>query len=77
MTKALIQNDSSPLPPSPLKNHKNIGFLGNTGTDPLKITKPAFNVGPSSAGHSWRADDCQLIMVFGSSLPSITKIDKR
>ena len=38
--------------PPPLKNHKNIGFLSNTGPDPLKIhkaTKPAFNVGPSSA----------------------------
>ena len=33
----------------PLKNHKNIGFLSNTGPDPLKnhkATKPAFNVGP-------------------------------
>ena len=30
----------------PLKNHKNIGFLCNTGPDPLKnhkATKPAFN----------------------------------
>ena len=38
--------------PSPLKNHKNIGFLCNTGPDPLKnhkATKAAFNVGPSSA----------------------------
>ena len=26
-------------PPPPLKNHKNIGFLSNTGPDPLKITK--------------------------------------
>ena len=36
-----------------LKNHKNIGFLSNTGPYPLKnhkATKPAFNVGPSSAG---------------------------
>ena len=36
----------------PLKNHKNIGFLSNTGPDPLKnhkTTKPAFNVWPSSA----------------------------
>ena len=36
-----------------LENHKNIGFLSNPGTDPLKnhkATKPAFNVGPSSAG---------------------------
>ena len=35
-----------------LKNHKNIGFLSNTGLDPLenhKTTKPAFNVGQSSA----------------------------
>ena len=35
-----------------LKNHKNIGFLSNTGPDPLKnykTTEPAFNVGPSSA----------------------------
>ena len=37
---------------TPLKNHKNIGFLRNSGPDPLKIyeaTEPAFNVGPSSA----------------------------
>ena len=37
---------------NPLKNHKNIAFLGNTGPDPLtidKATKPAFNVRPSSA----------------------------
>ena len=38
--------------PSTLKNHKNIGFLSNSGPDPLKnhkATEPAFNVGPSSA----------------------------
>ena len=32
-----------------LKNHKNIGFLSNTGPDYLKnhkATKPALNVGP-------------------------------
>ena len=36
----------------PLKNHKNNGFLSNTGPNPLKInkaTKPAFSVGPSLA----------------------------
>ena len=36
----------------PLKNHKNIGFLSNTGPDPIKSHKAlklAFNVGPSSA----------------------------
>ena len=35
-----------------LKNHKLIGFPSNTGPDPLKnhkATKPAVNVGPSSA----------------------------
>ena len=38
--------------PDTLKNHKNIGFLSNTGQYPLKnqkATKPAFSVGPSSA----------------------------
>ena len=37
---------------TPLKNHKNKGFLSNTGPDHLKnhiATKPAFNVGSSSA----------------------------
>ena len=37
---------------APLKNNKNLGFLCNTGPDSLenyKATKPAFNVGPSSA----------------------------
>ena len=36
----------------PLENHKNIGFLSNTGPDPLKkhkATKPAFNFWPLSA----------------------------
>ena len=39
-----------------LKNYKNIGCLGNTVSAPLKshkTTKPAFNVGPSSA-LKWR-----------------------
>ena len=40
------------VPPPPLENYKNIGFLCNTGPDLLlkhKATNPAFNVGPSSA----------------------------
>ena len=40
--------------PFPPENHKNIGFLSNSGPDPLKndeATEPAFNVGPSSARH--------------------------
>ena len=28
----------TPPPPHPLENHKSIGFLSNTGPDPLKIT---------------------------------------
>ena len=41
-----------PTPTPTLENYKNIGFLSNTGPGPLKnhkATKPAFNVGPSSA----------------------------
>ena len=47
----------------PEKKHKNIGFLSNTGPDPLKNhkgTKPAFNVGPPSA----RQRNAILIGVF-------------
>ena len=71
---------------TPAKNHKDKGFLSNTGPDPLqnhKATKPAFNVGPPSAhqrnakchlnGISLAADDGPLIVVFGSSLPSSNK----
>ena len=60
-----------PDPPPPEKSHKNIGFLSDTGLDPLKnhkATKPAFTVVSSSA------DDGPLIVVFGSSLPSSTKM---
>ena len=74
----------TPHPPSthtPLKNHKNIGFPSNTENH--EATKPAFNVGPSSARQQnaikmafrWRADDGPLIVAFGSSLPSLTKIN--
>ena len=38
--------------PPPTVNHKTIGFLSNTGPDPLKnhkVTKAAFIVGQSSA----------------------------
>ena len=47
-----VRDPPPPPPPPPLKNHKNIGFLINTGPDPLKnrkATKPAFKVGTSSA----------------------------
>ena len=75
-------------PDPPLKNHNNIGFLCNTGPDPLynyKATKPAFNVVPSSArqlntikmGFPWRADDGPFIAVFWSYILSSTKKDKK
>ena len=69
-------------PPPPLKNHKNIGFLCNTGPDPrtnCKATKPAFYVGPASARHRnaismafrWRAVGCPFMAVFWILYPPI------
>ena len=62
--------------PSPLTNHKNIGFLSNT----LKITKlPSQH---SMLGHyrptsqtvfKWRADDGPLLVLIGSSFHSSKK----
>ena len=71
-----------------LQNHKNIGFLFNTGPDPLKnhkATKPAFIVVPSSACQRnaismtfrWRADDGPNKAVLGSSIPPSTKKEKK
>ena len=37
-----------PSRPAPGKIHKATGFLSNTGSDPLKNNKPAFNSGSSS-----------------------------
>ena len=59
-------------PTSLLKNHKHIGFLSNTGPDSLKnqkVTKPTFNVGPSSETPekrhlNGRADDGLLIDIW-------------
>ena len=70
------QEAQRPGPPAPLKNHKNIGFLSNTGRIPEKATKPAFNVGPSSACQRnaismvfrWWGDDGPILAVFGSTL---------
>ena len=47
-----IQRGQGVRTPPPLKNHKKLGFDNNTGPVFLKkhkATKPAFNVGPSSA----------------------------
>ena len=72
----------------PLKSHKIVGFLSNTGPDPLKnheATKSAFNVWPSSArqrnaismAFRWRSDGGPFIAVFGSPIPHQLKRDQR
>ena len=68
------QKVRTPPPPSPVKYHKNLKFLSNTGPDPLKFLKlPSQH---STLGHRrrlkafhWRADDGPLLVIFGSSLP--------
>ena len=55
-----------PDTPSPEKKSQNIGFLSNTGLE--LQSKPAFTVAPLSA------DDGPLKVVFGSPLPSSTKM---
>ena len=57
---------------TPLKNHKNIGFLSNTGPDPLK-NHIATKFGRHRQASETRFDDCPLIVVFGSFLPSSTQ----
>ena len=61
-----IQRGTGGPDPAP-ENHKNIGFLSNTGTDPLKnhkAAKPVYNVGPSSARQR-NAEDGPLLVLFG------------
>ena len=73
-------------PPPPLENNKNIGFLSNTGPDPIKITK--LPIQHSMLGHrrpasetpfKWRFTgvDGPLIVVFGSFLPLSNKKGKK
>ena len=58
-----------------LKIHKKLRFLSNTAT------KPAFNVGPSSArqrnaiqmAFRWRTDNGPLIVVFGDAISTLKK----
>ena len=67
-THGRIQKGGQGPGPPPPENHTycSIGFICNTGADPLKnhkATKPAFNVVPLSAhqrnamAFRWRADD--------------------
>ena len=68
---------------TPLKNHKNIGFLSNICPDPLKNHKlPSQH---SMLGHhrhasempfKWRVDDCPLIVAFHSSLLNQNNLTK-
>ena len=53
--------------PPPLKNHKFIGILSNTGPDPLKKSQ-SYHVGPSS--FKWRfagGSDGPILTLFGST----------
>ena len=68
------------LDPPPLKNHKAMGFVNNTGSDPKKITKlPSQHsmLGPSAKRHLNSVllvgDNGLFLVVFGSSPPSSTK----
>ena len=65
----------------PLKNHKNIGVLCNSGPDPLKFTKllsqhsmlDHHRPASETMAFHWRADDGLFIAVFVSSIPLSTK----
>ena len=50
---------------TPLENYKNIGFLRNTGPDPLKITK--LPIQHSIMGHHRHASDTPLKWRFAGS----------
>ena len=71
-------------PPPPLKNHKHLRFLNNSGPDPLKkyeATEASIQYGSSSArqrnaikmAFRWRADGGPRIVLFGSTHPSSAK----
>ena len=77
-----------PEPTTPPKNHKNISFLSNTGSDHLKnhkATKQAFNVGPSSArqrnailmAFRWRDEDGPLWYLDPTSPHQLEKKRKK
>ena len=69
---AWVDQEGTGVQTPPTENHNTIGFPSNTGPDPQKnhkVTKPAFNVGPSYVRQAfrWRADVGPLMVVFGSS----------
>ena len=69
------RGEREPLPLEKSPKYRVSWQKNNIGSMKSTATKPAFNVGPSSARqrNAWRADDGPLIMVFGPSLPSSTK----
>ena len=73
LTHARIQRgweDRGSRPPPPLKNHKNIGFLSNTGPDPLHFSKlPSQHL---MLGHHLHASETPLIL---SPLKYVAELD--
>ena len=52
-------------------NHKSVGFLSNTGPDPLSVKSQSYK----ASIQCWaNIDDHRFIVVFGCSLPSSTRI---
>ena len=67
-------------PPSPEKSKKDIGFLINTGPDPLKnykATKPAFKVGPSLPARETLFKQCILCRWIDAATPGNLKKEVR
>ena len=65
--------------PRPPENHKNIGFLSNTGPDTQKnhkATKPALNV-PPAKHHLWRFAGGPIMASFKCYLDPLPLIKKR
>ena len=59
--------------PSSEKSQKNIGFLSNTGTDPLKNHKAIIQCWAIFGPPAKRNLNGPFIVIFGSSIPSSTK----
>ena len=55
-----------PDPPPPMENYTNIGFLSNTGPDPLKITK--LPIQHSLLGHHRPASEMTFKLRFAGGL---------
>ena len=65
------EETGGPDPPPPLENYKNIGFLSNTGPDPLKITK--LQIQHSILGHHLPASETPFKWRFAGG-PLMTRL---